>query len=133
MRIGHEAGDITAIVQHQHLAGEWRWQRDPRAAIPQAHVHRIRIAAQPRDYSRLIYGPRLEIRTEIEKTARGDMSDEEFAPEGVISEAGLARLRSLLPEAAPRIKAGLRPGEILTLFTTRTFVNLVERKLAAPS
>ena len=30
----------------------------------------------------------------MERAARGDMTDEEFAPAGVISEAGLARLRS---------------------------------------
>ena len=57
------------------------------------------------------------------------MDDEEFAPGGVISEAGLARLRSLIPESAHRIHPGLRPGQILTLFTVRTFLNMVEGKL----
>jgi len=67
-------------------------------------------------------------RGEMERAARGDMSDEEFAPSGVISDAGLARLRTLMPEAADRIKAGLRPVQILSLFTVRTFVNLVLAK-----
>ena len=48
-------------------------------------------------------------RGEMERAARGEMTDEEFAPEGVISEAGLARLRELMPEAADRIKPGLKP------------------------
>jgi acyl carrier protein len=68
-------------------------------------------------------------RGEMERAAKGTMSDEEFAPSGVISEAGLARLAALMPEAAERIKPGLRPGQILTLFSARTFLNLVEGKL----
>ena len=67
-------------------------------------------------------------RGEMERAARGDMTDEEFAPSGVISEAGLARLRELMPEAADRIKPGLRPVQILALFSVRTFVNLAEAK-----
>jgi acyl carrier protein len=69
-------------------------------------------------------------RGEMERAAKGDMSDEEFAPGGVISEAGLSRLRTLIPESADRIHSGLRPGQILTLFTVRTFLNMVEGKLA---
>ncbi|HVG57262.1 MAG TPA: acyl carrier protein [Hyalangium sp.] len=67
-------------------------------------------------------------RGEMERAARGNMSDEEFAPGGVISEAGLARLRELMPEAAQRIHPGLRPAQILSLFSVRTFVNLVLAK-----
>lgn len=67
-------------------------------------------------------------RGEMERAARGTMSDEEFAPEGVISEAGLVRLRELMPEAAQRIQPGLRPAQILSLFSVRTFVNLVLAK-----
>jgi acyl carrier protein len=67
-------------------------------------------------------------RGEMERAARGDMSDEEFAPGGVISEAGLARLRELMPEASSRIQPGLRPAQILSLFSVRTFVNLVLAK-----
>ena len=68
-------------------------------------------------------------RGEMERAAKGTMSDEEFAPDGVISEAGLDRLRELIPESAHRIQPGLRPGQILGLFTARTFLNLVEGKL----
>jgi len=68
-------------------------------------------------------------RGEMERAARGDMSEEEFAPGGVISDAGLARLKQLLPEAADRITSGLRPGQILSLFAVQTFLNIVEGKL----
>ena len=64
-------------------------------------------------------------RGELERAARGDMTDEQFAPGGVISEAGLARLRELMPEAAAHIQAGLHPAQILSLFTVQTFVHLV--------
>ena len=67
-------------------------------------------------------------RGEMERAARGTMSDEEFAPGGLISEAGLARLRELMPEATSRIQPGLRPAQILSLFSVRTFVNLVLAK-----
>jgi acyl carrier protein len=67
-------------------------------------------------------------RGEMEKAARGDLSEEEFAPGGVISEKGLERLRQLMPEAGARIVPGLRPNQILTLFTVQTFVNLVQGK-----
>ena len=69
-------------------------------------------------------------RGEMERAARGDMSDDDFAPGGVISEAGLTRLRELMPEADARIKPGLRPRQILSLFSVQTFVNLVAAKQA---
>ena len=69
-------------------------------------------------------------RGEMERAARGDMSEDEFAPGGVISERGLATLKVLMPEAAARIHPGLRPMEILSLFTVQTFVNIVEAKRA---
>jgi acyl carrier protein len=64
-------------------------------------------------------------RGEMERASRGDMSADEFAPGGVISENGLARLRELMPEAKDRIKPGLRPSTILTLFSVQTFANMV--------
>ncbi len=67
-------------------------------------------------------------RGEMERASRGDMTAEEFAPGGVISEAGLTRLRELMPEAADRIKPGLRPSTILTLFSVQTFANMVIAK-----
>jgi acyl carrier protein len=67
-------------------------------------------------------------RGEMESAARGAMSDDEFAPGGVVSDAGLARLRELMPEAKDRIAPGLRPAMILGLFSVQTFVNIVEKK-----
>jgi acyl carrier protein len=67
-------------------------------------------------------------RGEMESAARGGMSDEEFAPGGVVSDAGLARLRELMPEAKDRIAPGLRPAMILGLFSVQTFVTIVEKK-----
>jgi acyl carrier protein len=67
-------------------------------------------------------------RGEMERASRGDMTADEFAPGGVISDAGLARLRELMPEASDRIIAGLRPSTILTLFSTQTFANMVRGK-----
>ncbi len=64
-------------------------------------------------------------RGEMERASRGEMTEEEFAPDGVISEIGLARLRELMPEAADRIVPGLRPSTILTLFSVQTFANMV--------
>jgi len=72
-------------------------------------------------------------RGEMERAARGDMSEEDFAPAGVISEKGLDRLRELMPEAKDRIVPGLRPTQILTLFTVQTFVNLAAGKKAGKS
>jgi acyl carrier protein len=65
---------------------------------------------------------------EIQKVARGDMSEDEFAPGGVISDKGLERLRELMPEAKDRIVPGLRPVQILALFSVQTFINMVEAK-----
>jgi acyl carrier protein len=70
-------------------------------------------------------------RGEIEQTARGDMTDDQFAPGGVISEAGLERLRALMPETAARIQSGLRQSQILTLFSARTFASIVIAKRVA--
>lgn len=70
-------------------------------------------------------------RGELEHAARGDLTDEEFAPGGVVSERGLVRLRELLPEAGDRLRPGLRASAILSLFTVETFVKIVARKLAA--
>ncbi len=64
-------------------------------------------------------------RGEMERASRGDMTQDEFAPGGVISERGLERLRELMPEAKERIQPGLRPSTILTLFSVQTFANMV--------
>ncbi len=67
-------------------------------------------------------------RGEMQKAARGDMTDEEFAPGGVISDKGRERLRELMPEAKDSIVPGLRAVQILGLFSVQTFIRLVEAK-----
>jgi acyl carrier protein len=93
------------------------------------------LGAESLDLLDIVFGIEKEFgieitRGEMERAARGDMTDDEFAPGGVISEAGLARLRELMPEAATRIAPGLRAREILSLFTVQTFANLVHGKRA---
>ena len=72
-------------------------------------------------------------RGEIERAARGDLTDDEFAPAGVISAQGLERLRTLMPEAAAQVVPGLRREQILSLFTVSTFARMVAAKVAAKS
>jgi acyl carrier protein len=71
-------------------------------------------------------------RGEMERAARGDMTEEAFAPGGVISPEGLERLRTLMPEAAARITPGLHVLQIMSLFTARTFASIVEAKRQPP-
>jgi acyl carrier protein len=61
----------------------------------------------------------------LERAARGNLSEEEFAPGGVVGDEGLRRLRELMPEAGERIREGLRPREIVRLFSVRTFARIV--------
>lgn len=61
----------------------------------------------------------------LEAAARGDMSEEEFAPKGLISPQGRARLAELIPESAHLVVEGLRAREIPTLFTVGTFARIV--------
>ena len=68
-------------------------------------------------------------RGEMERAARGDMPEETFAPDGILSAEGLERLRELMPESSERIVEGLRPMQILELFKVRTFANIVAGKL----
>jgi hypothetical protein len=64
--------------------------------------------------------------------ARGDLSEGEFEQGGVVSEAGLARLKSFLDEVpAERFTNPLRVAEIPRLFTTETFCKMVIRRQRA--
>lgn len=68
-------------------------------------------------------------RGDMERQARGELTEEDFAPGGIVSEAGMARLHELLPEAKGQLKPGLRAAQILSLFTVETFVKLTTRKV----
>lgn len=76
-------------------------------------------------------------RGKLVSDARGDLSESEFDQRGVVSEAGLARLKSFLSEVPPeRFTSPLRVADIPRLFTTETFCKIVirqQRAAAAPS
>ncbi len=110
----------------------------PLAQVTPASILMDELGAESLDFLDIVF--KLEqsfhiqiTRGEMERAARGDMSEEEFAPGGVISEKGIARLRELMPEAKDRIVPGLRPTQILSLFTVRTFANLAAGKKAGRS
>lgn len=73
---------------------------------------------------------------EAERRARGNLTDEEFAINGLIQEKGLDCLRKAMPEVdASLIKHGLTVRDIPTLFTVATFERMVNEQLfgVAPS
>ena len=67
-------------------------------------------------------------RGKIVEDARGPLPEAEFEKKGVVTEAGLARLREFLSEVpADRIKTPLKAGDVPRLFTTETFCKVVIR------
>lgn len=65
-------------------------------------------------------------RGQIEKEARGNLSDAEFEKDGVISPEGMNALKAYLPEVpAERFKDNMKVNEIPTLFTVTTLCKLV--------
>lgn len=71
-------------------------------------------------------------RGKIVEEARGDLSEAEFDQGGVVSDAGLARLKSFLSEVpAERFKSPLKVADIPRLFTTETFCKMVIRQQRA--
>jgi hypothetical protein len=68
-------------------------------------------------------------RGKIVEEARGDLSEAEFDQGGVVSDAGLARLKSFLNEVpAERFKSPMKVADIPRLFTTETFCKMVIRQ-----
>lgn len=71
-------------------------------------------------------------RGKIVEEARGALSEAEFEQGGVVSDAGLARLKSFLNEVpAGRFKSPLTVAEIPRLFTVETFCKMVIRQQRA--
>jgi len=67
-------------------------------------------------------------RGKIVEDARGPLPESEFESKGVVTEAGLARLREFLDEVpAERIKTPLKAAEVPRLFTAETFCKVVIR------
>lgn len=65
-------------------------------------------------------------RGQLEKNARGELSDAEFEQGGVITEKGMVSLKNYLSEVpAESFKDSMKVSEIPTLFTVETFCKLV--------
>jgi acyl carrier protein len=61
--------------------------------------------------------------------ARGELSEEEFEQGGIVTDAGVAKIRAYLTEVpSDRIKTPLKAAEIPKLFTTETFCKMVIRE-----
>jgi acyl carrier protein len=68
-------------------------------------------------------------RGKIVEEARGDLSESEFEKGGVVSDAGVARLKIFLGEVpAERFKTPMKVADIPRLFTTETFCKMVIRQ-----
>jgi acyl carrier protein len=73
-------------------------------------------------------------RGKIVEEARGDLSEAEFEKGGVLSDAGLERLKIFLSEVPPeRFKSPLKVADIPHLFTAETFCKMVIRRQRAAS
>lgn len=71
-------------------------------------------------------------RGKILDDARGSLSAEEFEQKGVVSEAGVARLKAFLSEVpAERFPNPLMVADIPRLFTAETFCKVVVRQQKA--
>jgi acyl carrier protein len=71
-------------------------------------------------------------RGQLEKNARGDLSESEFEQNGVLTDKGVVALKSYLSEVpADYFKSTIKTNEIPTLFTVETFCKLVESALEA--
>lgn len=67
-------------------------------------------------------------RGKIIEDARGDLPEAEFEQKGIVTEAGMQRLRSFLSEVpADRFVTPLKVADIPRLFTAETFCKLVVR------
>jgi len=71
-------------------------------------------------------------RGKIVEDARGDLPEAEFEQKGIVTDAGLARLRAFLTEVpAERIQPPLKVADVPRLFTAETFCKLVVRSQKA--
>ena len=67
-------------------------------------------------------------RGKIVEDARGDLPEAEFEQKGIVTEAGLARLRAYLSEVPPeRFRSPMKATDIPRLFTPETFCKVVIR------
>jgi acyl carrier protein len=63
--------------------------------------------------------------------ARGGLSESEFERDGVLTAAGLSRLRDVLSEVPPeQFRSPMKLADVPRLFTVETFCKIVLRALA---
>jgi acyl carrier protein len=71
-------------------------------------------------------------RGKLVEEARGDLPEAEFEQKGIVTEAGVQRLKNLLTEIPPeRFPSPLKTADIPRLFTAETFCKLVIRSRRA--
>lgn len=71
-------------------------------------------------------------RGRIVEDARGDLTEAEFEHKGVLTEAGLQRLREYLSEVpAENFRPRMNLGDVPTLFTVETMCKMVLRAMRA--
>lgn len=65
-------------------------------------------------------------RGQLEKNARGDLTEDEFEQNGVLTAAGMQAMRQYLSEVpAEYFKPNMKLNEIPSLFTVETFCKLI--------
>ena len=65
-------------------------------------------------------------RGQLEKNARGELTEQEFEKSGVLTENGLVALKKYLSEVPEsQFKANMKVNEIPMLFTVETFCKLI--------
>jgi acyl carrier protein len=66
---------------------------------------------------------------DIERKARGSLSEDEFAVDGRLTPRALEQLQRVMPEIpASSLKAGFLARDIPTLFTVKTFIRMVDEQ-----
>lgn len=92
------------------------------------------LGAESIDFLDIVFRLEREFKVKIPRgkameEARGELSEEEFESGGVVTEAGIEKIRAYLSEVpADRIKSPLKAAEVPKLFTTVTFCKMVLRE-----
>jgi acyl carrier protein len=71
-------------------------------------------------------------RGQLEKNARGDLTEDEFEKGGMLTDKGMVALKNYLSEVpADYFKVSMKLNEIPMLFTVETFCKLIVEAMAA--
>jgi acyl carrier protein len=132
-------------ITEQEIAGIFPKVADIIAAALPCDLQRVTpqvsliddLGAQSIDFLDIVFrlerGFKVKIpRGKIIEEARGALSPTEFEKAGVVTEAGLERLKAFLSEVPPaRFPSPLKVADIPRLFTTETFCKIVIRQQRA--